>query len=768
MATDVRDLPRKVLPAKLFHWIDRAGMTPQARQDRAKRRAQLVVGVLGFYVVVAYAAAVWTVMDVANVRKYAEGNVMQRSKQETRRGDIVDRHGVTLATSLRADSVSADPRWVLPSSIKPSKWPFDSDEAKAFRAKIGERLAKLLEVDGKGRSYIREQLNRHETSRGQPTERGKSFVYLAHKLTDRQSRAVREAIADGELPGLTLEPRFIRYYPNNELAGPLVGRDNTTGSIEASFDKLLRGQEVELRTYKDSSATRMYLDGAPEPGVYGGRSIFLTIDEKVQAVAEHHLEAAVQEFEAEHGIAVVMDVQNGDVLALAQWPSFNPNDMDTAPKYGLHDIAVEFQYEPGSTFKVFNLAIGLQEKAVTLEEIIPLGPLVVGNKLIKDDHPHAQVTGLQSLQVSSNIANAKIAMRMHRETYEKYLRALGFGRRLDLGMIGEGAGQLATSDKWSLVQYANIAFGQGIAVTPLQMVAGFAAVANGGVYRRPRLIRAVHAADGKDEMLPTDPGKRVFDAETTTKVLQAMAAVCQPRTADSLGGTGTAARLPNYTIGGKTGTAQQANPGGGYSDTHWVGSFIGVTPIEKPRLVVFAAIDTPKKFDAKLGKIARYGGIVAAPVVREVARFTLPYLGVPPSPGAPYLARNDPEKAKREDLERKLLAQKAAAALITDLTPPRTPADATPVAAGMVRVPDVLRLPMRVVRERLAAAKLELAAGGSGVGVAQEPAVGEVVATGTPVRVTFKRMSEVADARPPEPPPEVVKPADPLVKPVKL
>ncbi len=772
MATDVRDLPRKVLPARLFQLIDRAGTTPQARQDRAKRRVQLVAGLLGVYLVFAYGAAVWTVVNKATLEKYAKGNLLKLNKIETRRGDIEDRHGVTLATSLSANSVSANPRWVLPPFVKvdkkkvsttPTQMPFDGAEAIAFRKKIADRIVQILGVSDKDEAYIREQLNRHDVAKnGKPSEKGASFAYLAHKLTDKQSQGIREAIADGELPGITLEPRFIRYFPNNELAGPLVGRDNTTGSIEASFDKLLRGQQVEVWSYKDSSATPLYIDGAPDPSVFGGKSITLTIDEKVQAVAEHHLEAAVREFEAQHGIAVVMDVQTGDVLALAQWPSFNPNDIETAPKYGLHNIAVEFQYEPGSTFKVFNLAIGLQEKAVTLEEVIPLGPMVVGNKVIKDDHPHAQVTGLQSLQVSSNIANAKIAMRMHREVYEKYLRALGFGRRLDLGMIGEGAGQLSPSDKWSLVQYANIAFGQGIAVTPLQMVAGFAAVANGGTYRRPRIIHSIHTADGKEERLPTDAGKRVFDRDTTEKVLKAMASVCQPRTADSLGGTGTAARLPNYSIGGKTGTAQQANPGGGYSDTHWVGSFIAITPIEKPRLVVFAAIDTPNKFDPKLGKIARYGGIVAAPVVREIARFTLPYLGVPPSPGAPYLDRNDPEKAKKEDADRKLLAQKTAATMLALQNPQKPVADATPVAEGMARVPDVLRLPMRVVRERLATAKLELAAGGSGVGVEQAPAAGEIVPSGTSVKVTFKRMSEVADARPPEPPPEeAAKPADP-------
>lgn len=759
MATQVRDLPRKVLPKKFFEWFDRAGTTPQARQDRAKRRVKLVVGLLGTYLVFAYAAAVWTVVNVETLQKYAKGNLLKRTKIETRRGTIEDRNGVTLATSLAANSISANPKWVLPPMIRvdgkhvattPSNMPFDSDAGRAYRNQITERLLGILQMEGPEAAYIRDQMNRHDVGEdGKPTDKGKSFVYLAHKLSDKQSQGVREAIARGELPGITLEPRFIRYFPNNELAGPLVGRDNTTGSIEGSFDKLLRGQEVEVWTYKDSSATPLYIDGAPDPGVYGGTSLSLTIDEKIQAVAEHHLGASVREFEAEHGIAVVMDTKTGDVLALAQYPSFNPNDIETAPKYGLHNIGVEFQYEPGSTFKVFNLAIGLQEKAVTLEEVIPLGPMVIGNKVIKDDHPHAQVTGLQSLQVSSNIANAKIAMRMHREVYEKYLRSLGFGQRLDLGLVGEGAGQLSKSDKWSLVQYANIAFGQGIAVTPLQMVAGFGAIANGGTYRRPRLIRAVRSASGKEETVPADPGKPVFTPETSAKVLRAMASVCQPRTADTLGGTGTSARLPNYTMGGKTGTAQQAAPGGGYSDTHWVGSFIGVTPIEDPRLVVLVAIDTPKKYDPKLGKIARYGGIVAAPVVREIARFALPYLGVAPSPGAPYLDRNDPEKARKDDAERKVLAKKAAETMMAQVLPPPVAVDASAVPVGMARVPDVRRLPMRVVRERLATAQLDLAAVGSGVGVAQTPEPGLVVASGTPVQVTFKRLSEVADEPPP-------------------
>lgn len=767
---------------RVFHLVDRAGQAPKARQERGGRRAQQVVFVLGLKIVLAYAAGIMAVVHVDDVRRYADGNVMARGRLETRRGDILDRNGVTLATSLRADSISADPRWVLPVGYKPEKMAeepeighalideaqaevqadlaaealqpkkrdkskprtmaFDNPIAKELRETVARRIAEVAGLEVKD---VQAKLGR-----------AGGFTYLVRHIDDKASKTLRQMQARGLLPGITIEPEFVRYYPNNALAGALVGRENQTGSIEASFDGVLRGQSVELRTYKDSAATRMYFDGAPEPGVFGGRSLVLSIDEKIQAVAEHHLDAAVQEFEADFGLAIVMDTTTAEVLAMAVSPSLNPNDTQAKPKFGWHNIAIENQFEPGSTFKVFTLAAGLQEKAVTLEEIIPTSaPVHIGAKMIKDDHPHTQVSGLQALQVSSNIAMAKIAMRMKRETFHRYLTNLGFGRRIDLGVIGEGAGQLAVPDKWSLIQFANIAFGQGIAVTPLQMVAAYGTIASGGLYRRPRLVRDELSPDRKhDRLFKLEAGRRVFDEDIAKKVLKAMASVCQPRTADSLGGTGTSARLPNYSMGGKTGTAQQASPTGGYSDTHWVGSFIGVTPIEKPRLVILVALDTPKKFDVKLGKIARYGGIVAAPVVREIARFALPYLGVPASPGAPYLDKNDPEKARLEDDKRRLAAQKAADQMVKQTAVDERAAvqaelagaDPQPLQAGEVRVPDVRRLPMRTARQKLSALGLALAAHGSGVGVIQGPLPGAILAVGSSVHVTFRRLSEVSEA----------------------
>lgn len=757
---------------RIFQLVDRGGDTPVARLERANRRISQVVTLLGLWLLVAFGGGIWSVLNVEDVRKYAEGNLLRKQRMETRRGHIVDRKGVTLATSLRQAAISCNPRWIVPAGTSADH---DGWRNPALRTAVKELLdgvndALALHVPFKD---FRTQWAEHLAKvTGLPLEplldrvhRDTSFVYLAKELDEAQIEAIRAEQEKGRLLGVTIEEDYRRFYPGGTLAGPLVGRPNQTGSIEASFDALLSGQVVDVSTYKDSTAKPLFMDGTPEPQRFAGRSLQLTIDEKIQAVAEHHLAAAVTEFDADFGITMVLDIETSELLAVAVAPSLDPNENKIQNRFGQHNIALENQYEPGSTFKVFNLAIGLQEKVTTLTEVIQAGAsLVVGNKVIKDDHPHAFVTGKQSLQVSSNIANAKIAMRVEREKYYKYLRDLGFGRRVDLGIIGESSGQLAHPDRWSKVQFANIAFGQGIAATPLQMVTAFAAIGRGGVFKRPLLVKAELGPDGTPvRNYEAEEGRRVFDEAVAKQVLEAMHSVTQPRVPgdpNSMQGTATKARLPNYSIGGKTGTAQQAE-NGRYSDTHWVGSFIAVTPIEKPRLVILTTIDTPKKYDAGLGKIVRYGGIVAAPVVREVARFALPYLGVPLSPGAPYLDKDDPEKARQKDLARGAQTKSALVASVAPADPAgdaAAPSDApavvapasepaAPLAHGQVRVPDVVGKPMRAARTLLAANKLVLASQGSGLAAKQSPAAGSVVAEATAVTVEFKRLSEVV-ARP--------------------
>ncbi len=605
-----------------------------------------------------------------------------------------------------------------------------------------------------------------------------NFIYLAKNLPEDRADAVRKAIDAGELPrDIVLEQEFVRTYPNDFLAGPLIGRLTSTGAIEASMDSTTRGQATYVHMPKDAKNKPRYVHGTPEPGLYGGQSVVTTIDQNIQAVAEHYLQAATTEFQADFGFAVVMDVDTGEVVAMATSPSMNPNIVPPKPGPGdpplprhlLQNLALVNQCEPGSTQKVVNQAIAIEEGKATLTEVFVTGAgMPLPGKTIKDDHPHGSLTGEQCLTVSSNICNCKMAMRVDRNRYYDYLVNLGYGRRLDLGINGESSGQLDKPDKWSLVQYCNIAFGQGIAATPLQMVASFAAVANGGTWRRPRLVRQIIGADGRiHQDFQVEPGHRVFSAETSRQMLQAMATVTRPRDPNNpkqLGGTGTKARMANYTIGGKTGTAQQANgpedcKAGrgcrGYSDTHWVGSFIGVTPIERPKLVILVGIDTPKKFDPALGKIARYGGIVAAPVVREIARFALPYLGVAPSPGAPYLDRDDPEKARRLDGLR--AAAHASPEQVADAIPLPPPfwAGSEPVAMANAPtavaqgdqsvVPNVRGLPMRLARQRMAAVGLQLTPSGSGLAIDQEPAAGQTVSRGALVKATFQRVSAALD-----------------------
>ena len=899
------------LTTRVFQWVDREGNGPAARAKRANRRIGMLAGLLCFWIALTYAKGVWLVHRVDDVVRYAQSNVVAKARVETRRGDILDRNGVTLATSLRADSVSVNPHQLLPlirashkaPVLRASKWPSllgqaraacdaaalsgpansDTSQAVASQGAVvaavaAQGSAKVMAPGAKQRKSVQplwEAISAEGVTDGNatllalekaqgfaltgsaapsdlaaaarsvkplapvaaplsprdncaawlevlalstrrsatladllglPTQDGlrwpfaapavrefrtkvanrlaeltgndaadlqrrihsdTSFVYLAKNLRHEQAEAVRRDLAEGGLPkGIVLEQEFLRFYPKNTVAGPLIGRPTQTGSIEASYDALLKGQLVSLLFSKDSKGNPMYPDGAPEPTAYGGKTLKLTIDEKIQAVAEFHLDASVQEFKAKFGIAAVMDVNTGEVLALATSPSLNPNETKDPPQYGWHNPALEFQYEPGSTGKVWNMAIGLQEGKLSLTETFVTGAgYALPGKVIKDDHPHGALTGKQCLQVSSNICNCKIAQRINRENYYNYLVKLGFGRRIDLGIIGESNGQLARPEKWSMVQYCNIAFGQGIATTPLQMAAAFAAVANGGIYRRPSLVREELAADGQVvRPFVVDAGRRVFDEKVSAQMRESMASVTQPRDPNdphSLSGTATRARLPNYTIGGKTGTAQQAE-NGRYSDTHWVGSFIGFTPVEKPRLVIFVAIDTPTAYDEKAGRIMRYGGAVAAPVAREVARFALPYLGVAPSPGAPYLDRDDPVRARQMELAQNARAKLAAGAMAASAggpaplpLPAATALGGVPTAIAadpnlgpeQVRVPDIHGLPMRVARLRMAASKLHLSPAGSGMAVAQDPPAGTIVAKDSEVRAQFVRLSEVVEER---------------------
>ncbi len=727
--------PRNIRPVSL---VDRAGPAPAARYDRARRRAGLVVGLIGMYLGFCAAAALYHVMHVDDVRRYAEFNTTKRTKVKTRRGDILDRNGVVLATDIRSDSVTADPRWVRPRGHASAARKSDDPKVLAVRRRVARIVSRAT---GASRSDVYARL-------GWP----RGFVYLTKHIDTLASRELRGHMRAGRLPGVRLEEAFGRHFPKGRLAGALIGRQNWGGTIERSFDKLLRGQTVEVLVYKDRHATRLFLHGAPDPRKYGGRSLVLTLDEKIQAVAQQQLALAVKDAHADQGIALVMDAQNAEVLAWAVAPEADPSDTRNKPKRGWRNPVIQDQFEPGSTFKLLTLAAVLEEGKATLDTKVRVkGGFKTRGKIIRDSHPARDsrwrvlpvLSALETIKHSSNVGIARLAGRIGRQTLYKYLRAFGIGQPTDAGLRGEVSGQLARPDRWSKVQFANIAFGQGVAVNALQVATAFVAIASGGVYRRPRLLRATLSPDGNsDRHFEVEKGRRVVSTRTASALMKSMVSVCEPR------GTGTRARLPGYKMAGKTGTAQQVEPGKGYSDTHWVASFVGVVPAERPRLVIYVAVDTPRKRHPRFpDKVIRTGGAIAAPAVREIARFALPYLGVPQSPGAPYLAVDDPARAKaRVELARTRDRRRVVTAAVAEVGPPQpdTPLRDEPTRAGRARVPDLRGLPMRVARDRLSAVGLGLRPSGSGIAVSQRPSAGVLSRTGEAIHVNFRRYSELA------------------------
>lgn len=724
---------------------DRAGQDPAARYNRAARRMRLVVGVLALYMVVAVAASMSHVANVEDVRRFAEGNTSWHGKVQTRRGDIVDRNGVTLATDVRSDALAADPYWYK----RPGAPSLSEVEIDTWRQEAARTIAKITDYKEK------DLLAKLQVQRG--------FVYLCKNLDIEQSRALRAAIERGELRGITIEPDFQRYHPAGDLAGAALGRAGWQGNVEVSFDGLLSGQTVEVHAFKNRDRDRLYLEGAPDPSNFGGRSIELTLDKRIQAVLEQQLVATVKDTNAEHAVGVVIDVKSGEILAMAQSPSLNPDGRGDTAKSGWRNRVIQDQFEPGSTMKVLTYAIALEEGKITPNDrFATAGGLHVPGKLITDSHPKGDIAAWEAVKYSSNVAMAKIAFRVGRVRFEHYLKAFGIGRSTDVGLADEIGGSLPAASTWKPVRMANIAFGQGVAVTALQITNAFAAIARNGVMKRPRLVRAIIDPDGTRRSFPAEPGTRVVSEKTAKLVLEAMATVCEP------GGTARRGRLEDYRCAGKTGTAQQYDPNGGYSKTHWIASFIGLYPMENPRLAVFVAVDTPRKRHARLPDlIIRTGGEIAAPVVREVARFALAYLGVPKSPGAPWLAADDPVAARERAVRRgpvvaaNATATAGAAAAKLPTAAPSAPAlvgvvleapdrDATveastaAVAVGRVAVPDLRGLAMRAAIERLEADGLDPEIHGSGVAILQQPTAGTLVRVGDRVSVTFRHLTEQA------------------------
>jgi cell division protein FtsI/penicillin-binding protein 2 len=494
------------------------------------------------------------------------------------RGDLLDRRGNKLAASEDAATIYATPYQVK-----------NPPQAAA-------QLAPILKQP---KAEVLEAL----TAEG-------GFSYLAHKV-DLGTAAKIEAL---KLEGIGELPDSRRTYPQGEMAGQVigaVGSENTglTG-LEMGEESVLAGSDGERRVVHDALGQPLRLETVHE--AQDGENVELTLDPVIQRETERVLAGVGETYAPTGATAIVVDPRTSQVLAMANWPPVNPEDLSEVSNEDLLNKATGFNYEPGSTFKAFTVAAALEEKVVTPASEFVLPPSIrVADRTIKD----AEERGTETMSVgtilarSSNVGAVTIGLKLGAEKFSKWIDRFGFGRKTGIQFPNEEHGIVPALDQYSGSTMGNLPMGQGLAVTPIQMVAGYSAIANGGILRPPQLVKKIG-----EETFQEPKGHRVISAQVSAEIREMLEGVLAP------GGTASEVSVPGYTLAGKTGTAQVAE-NGGYSKTKYIASFIGFAPAQNPQLLAAVIVDEPQ------GEI--YGGSVAAPAFGEIAEFALPYLGVP-------------------------------------------------------------------------------------------------------------------------------------------
>ncbi len=498
------------------------------------------------------------------------------------RGTITDRNGVQLAISESADDVAADPYLVKKGN----------PEADA------QRLAPLL---GQPPATVLTKL----------TKPGTGFIYLAHMLPADQARQ----ITNMRINGITLTPSIKRTYPRGVLASQVLGTVDWNGTgasgIEYRYNRQLEGTNGIRRIVNGGNGEPISID-EQRPTV-AGKSVSLTIDASLQDEVEQVLAGVGSQYQPKGATAIVMNPRSGAILALANWPKANPNSPAGAPPQAFWDQAVGLNYEPGSTFKAITVAGALQDSLVTPStEIGVPSELAVADRVIHDAEAHGdeQLSVAQVLKVSSNIGADEIGAKLGAQRFDGWVHRFGFGSPTGIDLPGEDQGIVPHWWQYSGVSMANLPFGQGESVTPMQMVQAYAAIANGGILRAPHVVQSI---GGKST--PEPPGHRVVSSKTASELRDMLRGVL----AD--GGTASGAAIPGYDLSGKTGTANIAIDGH-YSDSAFVASFLGFVPASKPSLLVAVVVDQPH------GSI--YGGSVAAPAFQKIVGWAVPYFGIDP------------------------------------------------------------------------------------------------------------------------------------------
>jgi cell division protein FtsI (penicillin-binding protein 3) len=488
------------------------------------------------------------------------------------------------------------------------------------RQAVANALAKVVHSDPTDKFTTAHQIDARLNA-------SRNFAWVARKLDP----AVIDRVKALNLKGVYFQKEFKRYYPNSQLAAQVLGYVGTDdiglGGMERKYEKDLHGVPGRMLTALD--ARRHVLDSQerePDPG----QNLVLSIDENIQFMAERALDAALARTHALNGTVVVQDPYSGQILALAIRPTFDPNDFRHATTTLLKNHAVTDVYEPGSTFKLVTYSAALEQKVTNPDQMIDCqgGKMEIAGRILHDSHANGVLTVAKALAESSDVAAAKLAMRLGNDSFSKYIHDYGFGARTNIELPAETRGLLAPAKRWTLSSLASISIGQEVAVTPVQLVSMVSTIANGGVYLPPHILMqrtdktaaqlrpaAFHPQAELPETLP-EGAHRVISTMTAAQMRKMMEGVVLFGTAKG------DASLNGYTSGGKTGTAQKIDVlTHRYSKTKYIASFVGIAPVNNPAISVAVIIDSPEG--------NHYGNVNAAPVFREVAQEALEYLGVP-------------------------------------------------------------------------------------------------------------------------------------------
>ncbi len=524
-------------------------------------------------------------LNASEFKSYAEYQQIGEFILSSKRGKILDRNGVELATSLNEKTIYANPKLVI-----------DSD----YESKI---LAEILELN---QDDIKEKLDNQDLG----------FVYIQRKVSSEKA----EEIIEYNLPGINIQDEPMRYYPLNDIAASIIGftgiDNNGLSGIELQYENILRGIDVKVVAEKDVFGNIIPGENNVPTEPIDGKDVVLTIDSQIQYIVQEKLEELVSQYDAIRAIAIVMNPKNGEIYSMASYPGFDLNNYEESDPELFKVQGISFAYEPGSTFKIINVASAIENNTVGRYQSFNLAPSIrVGDRVIKEIFRTYNITcdTGEIIKNSWNVGAVTVALSMGKKIFWESIKEFGFGELTGIELPGEEKGLFYDYKTWPESTIGALAIGQNISVTPLQLLRAVCAVANGGYLVTPTIVKEIKLLENdEDNNINTEEWNRIISPETADALKDMMLSVVEE-------GTGTKAQIEGIKVCGKTGTAEKANINGvGYSEGRQITSFIGFAPYEDPEIAIIVVVDEPQGAERTI-----WGGTVAAPAFRDIMEFSL-------------------------------------------------------------------------------------------------------------------------------------------------